>query len=154
MITALGLGSNLGCPEQNIETAINLLLQLGDLVARSHLYKSKPWGVQDQPDFCNAVILLELTLSPRQLLSEVKRIEQFMGRTPTITWGPRLIDIDILTMGDLQMEDADLVIPHPRMSERAFVLVPLAEIDPSYKDKAQVLVESDPAQIWRIDNSV
>lgn len=152
MIAALGLGSNLDCPEQNVETAISHLTKLGNLIARSHLYKSKPWGMLEQPDFCNAAILLELSLSPQQLLVEVKRIEQVMGRTATFTWGPRLIDIDILTMGDLRINDPNLVIPHPHMLERAFVLVPLAEIDSSYKEKADALPLGDLKQVSLIEN--
>lgn len=150
MIAALGLGSNLGNPQENIETAISHLSKLGKIVARSHIYGSKPWGVTDQPDFCNAAILLELDLTPRQLLEEIKQIEQLMGRQKTLKWGPRLIDIDILSMGNLVINDPDLIIPHPHMHERVFVLVPLAEIDQNYGNQVESLSESELSQIWKL----
>jgi len=149
MIVAFGLGSNLECPEENIEKAIAHLSELGKLLARSQIYKSKPWGVLEQPDFCNAAILLECNLAPRQLLNAVKEIESKMGRQPTYTWGPRLIDIDILTMESLEINEPDLTIPHPQMLKRAFVLVPLAEIDHSYQRFAAELPEDDLRQVWR-----
>jgi 2-amino-4-hydroxy-6-hydroxymethyldihydropteridine diphosphokinase len=150
MIVAFGLGSNLAYPEKNIETAITYLSELGQLVARSKIYKSKPWGVLEQPDFCNAAILLQCDLAPRPLLNAVKEIESKMGRQPTYTWGPRLIDIDILTMDNLEINEPDLTIPHPQMLKRAFVLVPLTEIDTSYQRHLDALPEEDLSQVWPV----
>jgi 2-amino-4-hydroxy-6-hydroxymethyldihydropteridine diphosphokinase len=126
----LGLGSNLGERAAHLEDAISRLNELGRVVARSNMLETAPWGYADQPDFLNMVVGLETDLSPRDLLAAVKRIERDMGRTPTFRNGPRVVDIDILLYGDRRVDEPGLVIPHPRMGERAFVLEPLAEIAP------------------------
>ncbi|HEY8320915.1 MAG TPA: 2-amino-4-hydroxy-6-hydroxymethyldihydropteridine diphosphokinase [Candidatus Baltobacteraceae bacterium] len=128
----VGIGSNLGDPEANVRGAIAALGELGAVERTSSLYRTKAWGKTDQPDFVNAVALLETGLNPRSLLIALKAIEAELGRVPSERWGPRAIDLDILTFDDLQIEEEGLAIPHPSMNERAFVLVPLAEIDPSF----------------------
>lgn len=129
---ALALGSNLGDAAGNVSLA---LLKLDDvdgltLLRLSKLYRTPPWGLEDQPEFINACAMFETELSPEDLLATCKRLEVEMGRVPAERWGPRLIDIDLLWMsGEVRNSEA-LTLPHPRMLERAFVLVPLAEIAP------------------------
>ena len=129
---AIGVGSNLGDPPLNVRTAFDALEQIGEVVARSHLYRSKPWGKTDQPDFCNAVAIVDTALQPGPLLGALKALEAQLGRVPGERWGPRLIDLDILTYGDRQIDEPGLRVPHPRLHERGFALVPLAEVDPAY----------------------
>jgi 2-amino-4-hydroxy-6-hydroxymethyldihydropteridine diphosphokinase len=128
----IGIGSNQNDAAANVERAIVSLSELGVVVKRSGLYRTKPWGVIDQPDFMNAVVALDTQLDPRALLAALKALERRFGRTPTYRWGPRVLDLDILTYGGRRIEEEDLIIPHPRLRERAFVLVPLAEIEPAY----------------------
>jgi len=129
---AIGIGSNVGFPERNVRAAMRALDRAGNVVARSHLYRTKPWGRVDQPDFCNAVALVDTELSPRELLEVLKRLERELGRVPGDRWGPRLIDLDILLYGDCQIDESGLTVPHPRLHERAFALIPLAEVDGRY----------------------
>lgn len=129
---AIGIGSNDGDAPNNVLDAFVRLQQLGTLGARSSLYKTKAWGVTDQADFYNAAAILETKLEPHDLLRELKRIEREMGRTTTFRWGPRIIDLDILTYDDRTIDDVELHVPHMLINERAFVLVPLAEIDPAF----------------------
>jgi len=128
----IGIGSNLGDSEKNVRDAIAALGELGAVERMSSLYRTKAWGKSDQPDFINAVALIETGLNPRSLLIALKAIEVELGRIPSERWGPRAIDLDILTFDDLRVEEEGLTIPHASMDERAFVLVPLAEIDPSF----------------------
>jgi 2-amino-4-hydroxy-6-hydroxymethyldihydropteridine diphosphokinase len=129
---ALGLGSNLGDRAANIEEAIRRLTADGAirLVAHSRLYRTEPWGVTDQDWFVNACIAVLTVLSSRELLMRCQAVENSMGRVRTRRWGPRNIDIDILTFRDLEISEPDLVIPHPLIAERAFVLMPLKDIAP------------------------
>jgi 2-amino-4-hydroxy-6-hydroxymethyldihydropteridine diphosphokinase len=128
----LGLGSNLGDRAGNIAEAIRRLTADGAvrLAGRSRLYRSAPWGVTDQDWFVNACIAIRTDLLPRELLHRCQSVENDMGRVRTRHWGPRNIDIDILTFRDLKIEGADLVIPHPLIAERVFVLIPLKDIAP------------------------
>ena len=151
MRAAIGIGSNLGDPPANVRRAFSALARAGTVVATSRLYASKPWGKTDQPDFCNAVALLETPLSPRELLGELKALEGELGRTPGERWGPRLIDLDILTYGDRHIEEEDLQIPHPRLYERAFALVPLAEIEPSYETAVAALPPGETVALMSDD---
>jgi 2-amino-4-hydroxy-6-hydroxymethyldihydropteridine diphosphokinase len=96
----------------------------------SRVYETDPVGGPSQPDYLNAVVEVQTTLSPHDLLAACMDVEQHMGRLRTERWGPRIIDIDVLTYGEDEIDHPDLVVPHPRMSERAFVLVPLLELDP------------------------
>jgi 2-amino-4-hydroxy-6-hydroxymethyldihydropteridine diphosphokinase len=159
----LGLGINLGEREQNLTIALARLQERLRLVAVSSLYETVPWGVADQPPFLNAAVAAETDLSPAELLVFIKGVEREMGRQPSGHWGPRLIDIDILLYGDLVLQTPDLVIPHPRLAERAFVLVPLAEIAPDavhpvYQQTLQALLARvsgrEGVQKWQPDQSL
>lgn len=129
---ALAFGSNLGDSRAMIEAALERLNEAeGVGVTKvSSFYRTPPWGVEDQPDFINACALVETTLSPEALLRACKGLERALGREEAVRWGPRLIDIDLLWMAGAQCETETLTLPHPRICERAFVLVPLAEIAP------------------------
>jgi 2-amino-4-hydroxy-6-hydroxymethyldihydropteridine diphosphokinase len=131
--TYIGLGSNLGEREAQIRLALDDLARLPGcrLLRASSLYDSEPVGDVEQPNFLNAVAELETELSPRQLLWNLLLIERRLGRTRTRRWGPRTIDLDLLLYGDRVVDTRDLVVPHPRMHERAFVLKPLLELDSS-----------------------
>jgi 2-amino-4-hydroxy-6-hydroxymethyldihydropteridine diphosphokinase len=127
----VAIGSNLSDPRRQVGAAFEALAALPDsrLVLRSGLWRTRPMGPQDQPDFVNAVAGLVTTLSPRELLGELQSIEKRMGRVePAQRWGPRLIDLDLLLVGDLQSSEPDLTLPHPGLHQRNFVLYPLAEI--------------------------
>ncbi len=125
----LGIGSNLGNREDNLDMALKLLGQRMKVVKVSSIYDTEPVGKTDQPRFLNIVCEVSTRLSPEGLLALAKGIEVKMGRRGK-TGEPRTIDIDILLYGDIVIKQSDLVIPHPRMAERAFVMVPLAEIAP------------------------
>jgi len=128
----LALGGNIGDAQLTIGRAIALLCAGSklELHARSSDYLTAPWGVEDQPRFVNACILVTTALSPHALLERVQGAERALGRNRANErrWGPRLIDIDILTYDDLVLNEPDLILPHPHMFERAFVLAPLADI--------------------------
>jgi len=128
----LALGANLGDKTASVREAIRLVddHEACSVIAQSSLYITEPVGVLDQPDFVNAVIEVETSLDPYELLDLCSEIEQKMGRKRTIKWGPRVIDMDILLYEGVNISDERLTIPHLRMMERAFVLVPLAEIAP------------------------
>ncbi len=126
----LGLGSNLGDRELNLLAAVERLRLLGDVVKISRPYETDPVGYTDQPRFLNVAVLLETTLDPVPLLAALKRVEADLGRVETVRYGPRTIDLDILVYDDLILQTPELTIPHPRLTERAFALVPLAEIAP------------------------
>lgn len=128
----LGLGSNLQQPLQQLQQAIDkIVLTDGiEVLKTSSFYRTPPWGDQHQDDFINAVVQIETSLDPLPLLRVLQLIENEMGRLRGgRRWGPRLIDIDLLLFGDLQLQSVDLEVPHPRMHERAFVLIPLSELD-------------------------
>ena len=128
----LGLGGNLGDPEANLVEAAERLERKGLRIVRaSSVYKTEPVGMIDQPWFFNQVLEIETEMSPVRLLRAVKSIERALGRKPGPRNGPRPIDIDILLAGDIVLKTAELEIPHARMTERKFVLVPLAEIAPA-----------------------
>lgn len=126
----IGIGSNIGDREANCLKAVELLAQAGRVVAISSLYYTEPVGYQEQEDFINAVAAVETDRSPEELLALCRSIEDALGRTRTIRWGPRTIDLDILLYGDRVVNEPDLIIPHPSMGLRRFVLAPLAEIAP------------------------
>lgn len=127
---ALGIGGNLGDTKQNLINVIsNLAHQLDvEVLSVSKLYKTPPWGKTDQPAFLNACMLVETSLSARQLLDKCLDIEQKLGRVRTERWGPRQVDIDILFFGDEIIAEEGLEVPHPRMTDRAFVMQPLSDI--------------------------
>jgi 2-amino-4-hydroxy-6-hydroxymethyldihydropteridine diphosphokinase len=126
----LGLGSNLGDRLDNLLRAVRLLEERGVSVRRSsRVYETDPVGGPAQPDYLNAVIEVEPPGSARDLLEACLSIEDEMGRVREERWGPRIIDLDVLTSGDQEIDEPDLQVPHPRMHERGFVLIPLLELD-------------------------
>jgi 2-amino-4-hydroxy-6-hydroxymethyldihydropteridine diphosphokinase len=128
----IGLGSNLGDPEARLAAATAALGRLphSTLEAVSRIYRTAPVGLLEQPDYLNAVARLRTTLSPRDLLEALLAIEQAQGRMRGTPNGPRTLDLDLLLYGDARIDEHDLMVPHPRMTERAFVMVPLAELAP------------------------
>ena len=126
----LALGSNLGNRENNLKAAIDALTPEVTVLAKSPVYETLPWGVIDQSLFLNMVLKGETHLAPLALLIHLKDLETKLGRLPSIRYGPRLIDMDILFYDDLVLDTSELTIPHPRLHERAFVLVPLADLAP------------------------
>jgi 2-amino-4-hydroxy-6-hydroxymethyldihydropteridine diphosphokinase len=124
----LGLGTNLGDRAANLTAATAALAPAVTILARSPVYETPPWGVTDQPDFLNLVVRVETSLEPLALLANLKHLETELGRIPSIRYGPRLIDLDILFYDDLVLNTPELTIPHPHLHERAFVLVPLADL--------------------------
>lgn len=126
----LALGSNQGDRAKLLASARAMLEAPGlRIAAASRVYESAPWGVVDQPPFLNQVVEVETTLSPRELLERCREVEAHLGRVRATRWGPRTIDVDILLYGANRVSEPDLVIPHPQLPNRAFVLVPLAELD-------------------------
>lgn len=126
----LALGTNLGDRLANLRAAIAALAPQARVLAESRIYETEPWGFSEQPAFLNMAVRAETDLAPADLLAFLKSLETDLGRTPTFRNGPRLIDIDILFYDDLILDIPPLVIPHPRLHERDFVLVPLADIAP------------------------
>ncbi len=131
MATAyLSLGSNLGDRKQNLARALDLISVQAVVEKLSSIYETEPVGYKDQPLFLNAVCRISTELSPEKLLRLAKKIEAELGRVPSFLNAPRTIDIDVLFCGDKVFSNRELTIPHPSLAERAFVLVPLAEIAP------------------------
>jgi 2-amino-4-hydroxy-6-hydroxymethyldihydropteridine diphosphokinase len=135
VLAYIGLGSNLNAPARQIEQALAALATLPQsrLLRHSALYASPPLGPPDQPDYLNAVAELETTLSPLNVLDALQAIEQAQGRVRGRHWGERVIDLDLLLYGDVQMQSERLTLPHAGMTERAFVLRPLAELVPNMR---------------------
>jgi 2-amino-4-hydroxy-6-hydroxymethyldihydropteridine diphosphokinase len=129
-IIYISLGSNLGDRLANLRNAMTNISPKVKAVAQSSIYETEPWGYSDQPSFLNQIIKANTDLAPFDLLAFFKEIEVSMGRQETFRFGPRLIDLDILFYDDLVLNTPKLTIPHPRISERAFVLIPLVEIAP------------------------
>lgn len=129
-IVYLALGTNLGDRLANLKQAIAALTPQLEVKARSQVYETPPWGYEDQPKFLNQVVRAKTYLEPMPLLKHLKRLEVALGRRETFQNGPRLIDIDILFYDDLVLEKDSLVIPHPRLHERGFVLLPLLDVAP------------------------
>lgn len=126
----LALGSNLGNRLANIKNAISNFTPQLEVKKKSPVYETPPWGYADQPAFLNQALMAETYLEPHDLLSHLKRLEVVLGREPTFQNGPRLIDVDILLYDDIVLNSPPLQIPHPRLHQRAFVLVPLNDIAP------------------------
>jgi len=129
----VALGSNLGDPQQQLRDAMDALANLPDtrLLQRSHLYRTPPWGMLEQPPFVNAVVQLDTMLSPHALLDALLAIEQQSGRVRAERNGPRTLDLDLLHVDGVQLDAPQLTLPHPRMAERAFVLLPLHDVAPA-----------------------
>lgn len=126
----IGVGSNLGDRQKNIEGAIQKLQATDGIEVKkiSRIYETEPVGKLPQPKYLNGVIEIEADLEPRELLFAIQSIEKSLGRKRTVKNGPRTIDLDILTYGDRKIDEPDLKVPHPRMNEREFVLRPLRDI--------------------------
>lgn len=128
VVAYLGLGSNLGDRMSNLARALEILSRKLTIKQVSSVYETEPVGYEQQPLFLNAVLSAATDMKPLELLRFVKQVEAELGRKPSFPDGPRSIDVDILLYGDQVLETPELTIPHPRLAERAFVLVPLAEI--------------------------
>ena len=128
----VALGSNLGDRRATLERAVELLDSHPgvQVVASSTLRETEPWGPVEQPPFLNGVVAVDTRLDPRALLDVLLGIEETLGRVRAERWGPRTIDLDLLLYGDAVVDEPDLVVPHPRLHERRFVLEPLAELEP------------------------
>lgn len=129
-IVYLALGTNLGDRSANLKQALSSLTPQLDVKAKSQIYETPPWGFEDQPKFLNQAIKAKTYLDPEPLLKHLKRLEVALGRKESFVNGPRLIDMDILFYDDLVLNKPALVIPHPRLHERGFVLLPLMDIAP------------------------
>ena len=158
-VAYLCLGSNIGDRSANLHKAITLLDPKVHVKAQSSIYQTEPWGYSEQPTFLNQVIKVDTDLEPFELLEFVKEIESSIGRQESFRYGPRLIDVDILFYDDLILEAPKLTIPHARIFERAFVLIPLAEIAPDLlhpvfkKTALELKTALDPSNIVVYDSS-
>lgn len=148
----IALGSNLDDPRRQVLCGMDAIAQLPHtrLLQRSHLYRTPPWGLLDQPSFVNAAVSVETALTPPELLAALLAIENRAGRVRTRANGPRTLDLDLLHVDGVQWSDATLTLPHPRMAERAFVLLPLNDIAPTLPLSATLSVA---AQLARLDLS-
>ena len=141
----VGVGANLGDAAAQVRAAIGALAALPGtrLVAASSLYRTAPLGHADQPDFVNAVVLLETALAPRALLEALQAVEARSGRARSFKDAPRVLDLDLLLYGEQALHEPELVVPHPRLHSRAFALAPIVEIDPD-----AVIPGRGPAKDW------
>lgn len=123
------LGSNLGDSRQTLSRAVQAIDQsIGNVVAQSPLYQSSAWGLESQPDFLNQAVLINTTLPAASLLDQIKELERQLGRTDTVHWGPRIIDIDILLYGEQIIQTDRLTVPHAQLTARRFALQPLSDL--------------------------
>jgi 2-amino-4-hydroxy-6-hydroxymethyldihydropteridine diphosphokinase len=158
--TYLGLGTNMGDRRLNLQRAVEGLAPGVRVLAQSPVYETPAWGYEDQAPFLNMAVKGETDLAPQALLAHVKRLEAGLGRTPSFRWGPRLIDIDILLYDELVLHSPQLTIPHARLHERAFVLVPLADLAADLvhpllgQTISQLLASVDSAGITRWSESL
>ena len=130
MKAIISLGANVGDPKANLDLAVALLREATEVIAVSSYLQTKPVGGPEQPDYLNAVAIVESDLPAKDLLALLNGIETAMGRTREIHWGPRVIDLDLIQYGGLLVQDEKLTLPHPRAHERRFVLAPWFEIEP------------------------
>jgi 2-amino-4-hydroxy-6-hydroxymethyldihydropteridine diphosphokinase len=128
----ISLGTNIEPRAENLQEALRNLRDVVVIHRISSIYETEPWGFTDQAWFLNQVVECEAAVSPEELLKLLKEIEEKMGRTATFRYGPRVIDLDILLYGNLVQKNSNLLIPHPSMTERAFVMVPMLEINPDH----------------------
>lgn len=147
----VGLGANLDRPRQHVSAAIGELAALpdGQLVARSSLYLSAPMGPKDQPDYINAVVALETRLPPLALLDQLQALEARHGRRRSVRWGPRTLDLDLLLYGDQRLDHPRLTLPHPGLTQRSFVVIPLLEIAPTLRLPDNRLLRDIMQPIWQ-----
>jgi 2-amino-4-hydroxy-6-hydroxymethyldihydropteridine diphosphokinase len=150
----LGLGSNLGDRLAHLQAAVDGLAATPDVhvVAVSRVYETAPVGGPPQDDYLNAVVAVDTVLDPHELLAVAQRLEAGEQRVRAERWGPRTLDVDVLLVGDDNVDEPDLVVPHPRMSERAFVLVPLADVAPDLVAAAtlEALPDRDDVRVARV----
>ena len=130
MKAVISLGANIGDTKANLDLAIGLLREATEVIAVSSYSQTKPVGGPEQPDYLNAVVIVESELPAKDLLALLNGIETAMGRTREIHWGPRVIDLDLIQYGGLLVNDEKLTLPHPRAHQRRFVLAPWFEIEP------------------------
>ena len=130
MKAVISLGANIGEPRANLDIAVALLREATEVISISSYLTTKPVGGPEQPDYLNAVVIVESELPAKDLLAVLNGIEAAMGRTREIHWGPRIIDLDLIQYGGLLVNDEKLTLPHPRAHERRFVLAPWFEIEP------------------------
>ena len=151
VVAILGLGSNVGDGIRNIDEAISSLTADAklELVARSKLYRTAPWGVTDQAAFVNACISVRTALTPRRLLERCLAVENAMGRVRKQRWGPRIIDVDILTYDALYVDEPDIVIPHTRITDRAIVLITMKDVAPDLRIEGEKI----ETLLGRLDSS-
>jgi 2-amino-4-hydroxy-6-hydroxymethyldihydropteridine diphosphokinase len=156
-ILYLALGTNLGDRFANLQAAIDALPPTVRVRSQSPVYETPPWGLTGQPTFLNMVLKGETALAPVELLKHLKLLETELGRLPSVRWGPRRIDMDILFYDQLILDTPELTIPHPRLHERAFVLVPLADLAPGLvhpvlgKPVSQLLAAVDTTGVKRYE---
>jgi 2-amino-4-hydroxy-6-hydroxymethyldihydropteridine diphosphokinase len=155
-VAVLGLGGNVGDVRATMAAALDRLAAIPGIriAAVSALYSTPPWGKTDQPDFLNAAALLETGLPPRGLLDAVLGVERALGRERQERWGPRTIDIDILLYGEERIDEPGLSLPHARLAERAFALLPLADVLPAARFSGRAvgewLAEADVGGVARV----
>jgi 2-amino-4-hydroxy-6-hydroxymethyldihydropteridine diphosphokinase len=154
----LCLGSNIEPRLNYLKRAEKELNKIGEIFKKSSVYESQAWGYKAQKNFLNAVIEFHCRLLPQELLFRIKSVEETIGRKYTVRWGPRKIDIDIILCKELDVNEANLQIPHPYFHKRRFVLEPLAELDKNYtvrgikKTLAELLVHcDDPTKVYRVN---
>ena len=127
----IGLGANLGNPLTTFEKCLPLIEEYSEIISRSKIYRSAPFGYADQPSFINAALRIETNLPPLDLLKKLQETEKALGKKVIRKNGPRVIDLDLLLYDELSLENDDLVLPHPRILDRDFVLLPLLDLNPA-----------------------
>lgn len=147
----IALGGNLADVRTTLHAALEPLGGVGQVVRKSSLYRTAPWGKLEQPDFLNAALELRTALEPEEVLGALLEIERLFGRERGERWGPRTLDLDLLSYGGQVLETQELTLPHARMLERAFVLVPLLEIAPHWNHPATG--ESAKDALEKLDSS-
>ena len=149
----LGIGSNVGDRAAHLQAAVDGLAAEPDLsvAAVSPVYETAPVGGPPQDDYLNAVVAVDTTSTPRELLEIGRRLEAVEQRVRAVRWGPRTLDVDVLLVGDEEVHEPDLEVPHPRMTERAFVLVPLADLDPAWGAWLPQAESADPTRVRRVE---
>jgi 2-amino-4-hydroxy-6-hydroxymethyldihydropteridine pyrophosphokinase len=156
-VVYLALGTNLGDRPANLKAAVAALSPHVVVYQVSQVYETPPWGITDQPAFLNMVLKGGTSLDPRELLERLKRLETKLGRVAGLRWGPRQIDLDILFFDDIVLDSPGLTIPHPHLHERAFVLVPLADLAPGlchpilHKTVGELLSALDATGVMRYE---